>query len=52
MKRVSLGPRLFQVAMAGFLGAARELKESGSFGFIKGAPSTRRDLRHVRAAVR
>ena len=41
VKRVSLGPRLFQAAMAGFLGAARELRGEGSFGFIKGAPSTR-----------
>ena len=40
VKRVSLGPRLFQAAMAGFLGAARELKEKGSFNFIRGAPST------------
>lgn len=39
VKRISLGPRLFQAAMAGFLGAARELKEKGSFGFIRGAPS-------------
>jgi 2-methylisocitrate lyase-like PEP mutase family enzyme len=38
VKRVSLGPRLFQAAMAGFLAAAREVKESGSFGFIAGAP--------------
>ncbi len=40
VKRVSLGPRLFQAAMAGFLGAARELKERGSFDFIRGAPTT------------
>jgi 2-methylisocitrate lyase-like PEP mutase family enzyme len=39
VKRLSLGPRLFQAAMAGFLGAARELKEKGSFDFIRGAPS-------------
>jgi hypothetical protein len=26
--------------MAGFLGAAKELKERGSFDFIKGAPTT------------
>lgn len=40
VRRVSLGPRLFQAAMAGFLAAARELKEKGSFDFIKGAPPT------------
>ena len=40
VKRVSLGPRLFQAAMAGFLAAAKELKEGGSFDFLKGAPST------------
>jgi 2-methylisocitrate lyase-like PEP mutase family enzyme len=39
VKRISLGPRLFQAAMAGFLNAARELKEKGSFDFIRGAPS-------------
>lgn len=39
VKRISLGPRLFQAAMAGFLGAARELKEHGTFGFIEGAPA-------------
>jgi 2-methylisocitrate lyase-like PEP mutase family enzyme len=41
VKRVSLGPRLFQAAMASFLNAARELKEAGSFEFIRGVPSVR-----------
>ena len=41
VKRISLGPRLFQAAMAGFLNAVRELRDEGTFGFIKGAPSTR-----------
>ena len=35
VKRVSLGPRLFQAAMGGFLAAARELREKGSFAFTK-----------------
>lgn len=34
VKRVSLGPRLYQAAMSGFLRAARELSESGTFGFM------------------
>jgi len=37
VKRVSLGPRLLQAAMGGFLRAARELKEEGSFGFMADA---------------
>lgn len=41
VKRVSLGPRLFQAAMGGFLRAARELKETGSFGFMDAAPATK-----------
>lgn len=40
VRRVSLGPRLFQAAMAGFIDAARELKEKGSFDFIRSAPGT------------
>ena len=40
VKRVSLGPRLFQAAMKGFLAAAWEVKQDGTFGFIEGAPST------------
>jgi 2-methylisocitrate lyase-like PEP mutase family enzyme len=35
VKRVSLGPRLFQAALGAFLSAARELRETGSFGFTK-----------------
>ncbi len=41
VKRVSLGPRLFQAAMAGFLGAVGEIRDHGTFAFIQGAPSTR-----------
>ena len=39
VKRVSLGPRLMQAAMAGFLEAAGELRASGSFGFMGTAAS-------------
>ncbi|MEO8667878.1 MAG: isocitrate lyase/phosphoenolpyruvate mutase family protein [Bauldia sp.] len=38
VKRVSLGSRLFQASMAAFLRASQELKESGTFGFLRGAP--------------
>jgi 2-methylisocitrate lyase-like PEP mutase family enzyme len=38
VKRVSLGPRLFQASMAAFLRAARELKEGGTFGFMAQTP--------------
>ena len=41
VKRVSLGPRLFQAAMAGFIQAAREVKGQGTFNFMEGAPATR-----------
>jgi 2-methylisocitrate lyase-like PEP mutase family enzyme len=37
VKRVSLGPRLLQAAMGGFLRATRELKEEGTFGFMADA---------------
>lgn len=37
VKRVSLGPRLFQAAMGAFLRASRELKEEGTFGFMADA---------------
>jgi len=37
VRRVSLGPRMLQAAMGGFLRAARELKETGSFGFMADA---------------
>ncbi len=40
VKRVSLGPRLYQAAMGGLLRAARELKESGTFGFMGDATPT------------
>jgi 2-methylisocitrate lyase-like PEP mutase family enzyme len=36
VKRVSLGPRLFQAAMTAFQRAAREVKDSGTFGFTAG----------------
>lgn len=35
VKRVSLGPRLFQAAMAGFRSAAKELRQDGTFSFAK-----------------
>lgn len=37
VKRVSLGPRMLQAAMGGFLRACRELKEEGTFGFMADA---------------
>jgi 2-methylisocitrate lyase-like PEP mutase family enzyme len=39
VKRVSLGPRLFQASMAAFVRASRELKESGTFDFMRETPS-------------
>ena len=35
VKRVSLGPRLFQTAMTAFLAASQELKDRGTFGFMR-----------------
>lgn len=40
VRRVSLGPRLYQAAMGGFLRACRELKDSGSFDFMTDAVAT------------
>jgi 2-methylisocitrate lyase-like PEP mutase family enzyme len=37
VKRVSLGPRLFQAAIGAYLRAARELREEGTFGFMADA---------------
>ncbi len=36
-KRISLGGSLYRTAMAGFLKAAREMKDSGTFTFVDGA---------------
>jgi 2-methylisocitrate lyase-like PEP mutase family enzyme len=41
VKRVSLGPRLYQAATGGFLRAVRELKEEGTFGFMGDAANLR-----------
>jgi 2-methylisocitrate lyase-like PEP mutase family enzyme len=37
VKRVSLGPRMIQAALGGFLRAAEELREQGTFGFMTDA---------------
>jgi 2-methylisocitrate lyase-like PEP mutase family enzyme len=37
VRRVSVGGSLARVALSGFLKAARELKEQGTFGFTAGA---------------
>ena len=37
VRRVSIGGSLYRAAMAGFLLAARELKDKGSFGYAAGA---------------
>jgi 2-methylisocitrate lyase-like PEP mutase family enzyme len=33
VKRVSLGPRLFQAATSAFMKASREVRDEGTFGF-------------------
>ncbi len=42
VKRVSLGPRLMQAAMGGFLRAVDELQANGTFGFMADAGDLRR----------
>lgn len=37
VKRVSLGPRLYQAAMGAYLAAIGELKDEGTFGFMENA---------------
>jgi 2-methylisocitrate lyase-like PEP mutase family enzyme len=40
VKRISLATSLYRAAMTGFLNAAREVKESGQFGFLDRAVTT------------
>ena len=40
VRRISLATSLYRAAMTGFLDAAREVKESGQFGFIDRSAST------------
>jgi 2-methylisocitrate lyase-like PEP mutase family enzyme len=35
VRRVSLATSLYRAAMAGFLAAAREVKEKGTFGYVE-----------------
>jgi len=35
VRRVSLGGALYRAAMVGFMGAAKEVKENGTFGFVE-----------------
>jgi 2-methylisocitrate lyase-like PEP mutase family enzyme len=36
VRRISLGPTLIRAALAGFMGAAREMRERGTFSFAEG----------------
>jgi 2-methylisocitrate lyase-like PEP mutase family enzyme len=40
VRRISLATSLYRAAMTGFLDAAREVKETGQFGFLDGCVST------------
>jgi 2-methylisocitrate lyase-like PEP mutase family enzyme len=40
VKRISLATSLYRAAMTGFLEAAREVKEQGTFGFLEESVST------------
>jgi 2-methylisocitrate lyase-like PEP mutase family enzyme len=40
VRRISLATSLYRAAMTGFLGAAREVKESGEFGFLDRCANT------------
>ena len=40
VKRISLATSLYRAAMSGFLDAAREVKDSGQFGFIDRSVTT------------
>lgn len=42
VKRVSVGGALCRIALGAFLGAAREMRERGTFGFAKRATKTQR----------
>jgi 2-methylisocitrate lyase-like PEP mutase family enzyme len=41
VKRVSLGSALYRTALGAFLGAAREMREQGTFTFAKNAVTPR-----------
>jgi 2-methylisocitrate lyase-like PEP mutase family enzyme len=36
VRRISLGGSLYRAAMLGFMSAAKEIKEKGTFGFVNG----------------
>lgn len=40
VKRISLATSLYRAAMSGLLGAAREIREHGTFGYLDGSLST------------
>jgi 2-methylisocitrate lyase-like PEP mutase family enzyme len=40
VRRISLATSLYRAAMRGLVDAAREVKDSGSFGFLDGSPTT------------
>ena len=42
VRRVSVGGALYRLALGSFLGAAREMKERGTFGFARRATSTQK----------
>ncbi len=46
VRRISLATSLYRVAMTGFLDAARELKDKGTFGFLDHSASTQ-DLNKI-----
>lgn len=48
VKRVSLGPRLIQAALGGFLAAAEEVSGTGTFDFMDNAA----DLKQVAASIK
>jgi 2-methylisocitrate lyase-like PEP mutase family enzyme len=50
VKRISLGAALSRAALGGFLKAAREIKERGTFSFIDDAPSFTEISNHMAAA--
>ena len=48
VRRISLATSLYRVAMAGLVAAAKEVQESGTFGFLDGAMTTAEINRYLR----
>ena len=48
VRRVSLATSLYRAAMAGLLGAAREIREQGTFGYLDSAATSAEIARHMR----